>query len=583
MVNEQGFNPSQLDEVNDVVQRAGFSDKRKRNLAIRSGMENPGAFQEQNAGYVQEAQQPSEFVGAGRQLAANQNPDQGIASIFNGALAKHGTDWYSYGDTDYSTAQFGTNGYKLKDAGLGSYDILGKDGNSIGKSYGSVTNAINAYARANWQPTTPINESAEYSEWGPTGGKVYSYGGDEWSGPQRFSTYDDALNSMMAQYGIGNYKPRGYWDTAGKLEDWEILGQVLQGNLQYAGGFGDSYRHMPGDNQAQNISGLNTLFDSQPLIHNDKLLGYKLDLGPNANDGSQGHLAGYQNPFHISRQDPKGNTRSNYQLWRDIGETDAWNKVGMFTGQGEDFFVPVDNASKLPGWTQGDTSQYSHKSSGIGSKLASLVGTGLSIFGGPLAPIGYAINTAAALNNNNPLGALASIFGGAMNISGADLAGAAGVDQAVGGGFSGADLVDFATPSATLAKAFSGINPSLVSGAIGAGSSALKGQNPLLGGLGAGLGNFASGQLQTLFGNNTLGNIVGGAANTGVKSLFNQNQTINGSEQGAHSGSLSGFINNNSPSAQNTQEPSQEEKQQMALDLQRKLIQRRQQEQLGGA
>ena len=59
----------------------------------------------------------------------------------------------------------------------------------------------------------------------------------------------------------------------------------------------------------------------------------------------------------------------------------------------------------------GAPSQYSHKSSGIGSKIASLIGTGLSIFGGPLAPVGYAINTGVALNNNNPLGALASIFG----------------------------------------------------------------------------------------------------------------------------------------------------------------------------
>jgi hypothetical protein len=78
--------------------------------------------------------------------------------------------------------------------------------------------------------------------------------------------------------------------------------------------------------------------------------------------------------------------------------------------------------------------------------------------------------------------------------------------------------------------------------------------------------------------------IFGGAASGGVKSLFNQNQQINGSEQGNRSGSLSGFINNNSPSAQSTQqEISPEEKQQLALDLQRKLIQRRQQEQLGGA
>lgn len=564
-----GFDPTQLDQVNDVVQRLGFSDKRKRNQALRAGMENPGAFQEQNSGVIQEAQQPSEFMGAGRKLAANQNPDASIASIFQGPLAKHGNEWYSYGDTDYSTAQFGTKGYNLKDTGLGTYDILGKDGNSIGKSYGSVTDAINKYALSNWKPPEVATRLEYGSNDYPT--TQYGFAGDESGAGRWWNTPEEAQNAILRESGIGNYQRRGYWDTAGKLEDWEILGQVMEGNLQHASGFGQSYRHMPGDNRSQSISGLNTLFDSTPLIHNNQLLGYKIDLGPNANDGSQGHLAGYKNPFHISRQDPKGNTRSNYQLWRDIGDTAAWNKVGMFTGQGEDFFVPTENASKLPGWIQGDTAQYSHKSSGIGSKLGSILGTGLSLFGGPLAPLGYAINAGTALSNNNPLGALASIFGGAMNLSGADLAGAAGVDQAVSGGFSGADLVDFASPSAQLAKTFGSINPSLVSGAIGAGSAALKGQNPILGGLGAGLGSFASGQLQSLFGNNTLGNIVGGAANTGVRSLFNQGQKIAGSEQAGRSGGLNAFLQSNPSTGELQQQSGPTEKE--LLDLQRRRIQ----------
>jgi len=572
------FDPTQLDQINDVVQRTGFSDKRKRNEAIRAGMENPGAFQEQNQGVIQEAQQPSEFMGAGRKLAMNQNPDQGIASLFQGNLAKHGNEWYSYGDNDYSTAQLGTKGYNLKDTGLGTYDILNKSGQSIGKSYGSVEDAINKYALAKWQPPT-LTQKDGYDSSENTITQYGMYGNGDTPG-RWWNSLAEAESALRAESGLGNYTKRGYWDTAGKLEDWEILGQVMNGDLGYAPGFGQSYRHMPGNNKSERLSGLQTLFDSSPLIHNNKVLGYMMDLGPNANDGSQGHLAGYQSPFSISRTDPKGNTRSNYALWRDIGDPAEWAKYGKFTGQGENFFTPVENTEKLPGWTQGDTAQYSHKSSGLGSKLASVIGTGLSLFGGPFAPIGYAINTGVALNNNNPLGALASIFGGAMNLSGADIAGANGLDQAASGGFSGADLVDFASPSAQLAKTFGSINPSLVSGAIGAGSAALKGQNPILGGLGAGLGSFASGQLQSLFGNNTLGNIVGGAASTGIKSLFNQNQAIRGSEQTGRSGGLNALLNS-TPSTNDAYQKTPEEQQQIKEDLQRRAIQQVQLRQQG--
>jgi hypothetical protein len=169
----------------------------------------------------------------------------------------------------------------------------------------------------------------------------------------------------------------------------------------------------------------------------------------------------------------------------------------------------------------------------------------------------------------------------------ADMAGMAGVDQMPGGGFSGADLADFSNPTSTLRDMFGQHAGSVTAAGMGAISALKNGQNPLLGAAGTGLGSLASGTLQG-FTKDTVGDfaskIFGGAASGGVKSLFNQNQQINGSEQGNRSGSLSGFINNNSPSAQSTQqEISPEEKQQLALDLQRKLIQRRQQEQLGGA
>lgn len=563
------FDPTQLDQINDVVQRTGFSDKRKRNEAIRAGMENPGAFQEQNQGVIQEAQQPSEFMGAGRKLAMNQNPDQGIASLFQGNLAKHGNEWYSYGDNDYSTAQLGTKGYNLKDTGLGTYDILNKSGQSIGKSYGSVEDAINKYALAKWQPPT-LTQRDGYDS---SENKITQYGmyGDEYTPSRWWNSLAEAESALRAESGLGNYTKRGYWDTAGKLEDWEILGQVMNGDLRYASGFGNSYRHMPGNNKSERLSGLQTLFDSSPLIHNDKVLGYMMDLGPNANDGSQGHLAGYQSPFSISRTDPKGNTRSNYALWRDIGDPAEWAKYGKFTGQGENFFTPVENTEKLPGWTQGDTAQYSHKSSGLGGKLLGGLGALLSFT--PLAPVGMMMSAAGALANNNPLGALASLFGGVMNLGASDIAGSVG-------GTYGGDLVGLTAPSNALSQAFGGINPALVSGAIGGLTSASKGQNPLLGALGSGLGSMANSGLRDLFDSKALGNIVGGAASTGIKSLFNQNQAIRGSEQAGRSGGLNALLNS-TPSTNDAYQKTPEEQQQIKEDLQRRAIQQVQLRQQG--
>ena len=562
MVNEQGFNPSQLDEVNDVVQRSGFSDRRRRNLAIRSGMENPGAFQEQNAGYIQEAQQPSEFVGAGRKLASNQNVDSGIANLFGGALAKHGTDWYSYGDTDYSGAQFGTNGYNTKDLVYGKYDILDSSNNSLGTGYSSVKDAISAYANAN--RTNQIN-SLDPS-WTP---QLLSDGTDSGS----YLEFDPR-NSPVD---IPNYHSA--------LGEWEALGQMINGSQnslkgyfptdKYGVPYADHLAHNPHNNRGDLISGLNTLYGSTPLIMNDKLLGYKMDLGPGSD----------ATPFSdtVTKQSKK--EQMNSQLWRKFQNEDEWGKLTQRLGTGQDVFVPTENAEKLPGWTNEDKWDYqkARRLSSLGgfmSKISPILKMT------PLAPIGYFADFARGLETGNYTGSIMSILSQGMNMGASDMAGMAGVDQMPGGGFSGADLADFSSPTSTLRDMFGSNAGALLSAGMGA-LSAGKGVNPLYAAAGAGLGSMANGSLQGLM-KDSVGDfaskIFGGAASRGINSLFNQNQAIHGSEQGTHSGSLSGFINNNSPSAQNTQqEISPEEKQQLALDLQRKLIQRQQQAMLGGA
>lgn len=570
MVNEQGFNPSQLDEINDVVQRSGFSDKRRRNLAIRSGMENPGAFQQENSGIIQEAQQPSEFVGAGRKLAANQNPDSSIADLFKGNLAKHGNEWYSYGNTDFSGAQFGTQGYNTKDLGLGKYDILDSSNNSLGTGYSSVRDAINAYGYRNlsnaesmWQPTVRRDEDGREMPWGASPGEqgqVDPYTTNPYTGLQ--------INVPSYNSELGN---------------WEALGQMINGSSHSMGGYfpvgnggvpyADTLARNPHNDRADLISGLNTLYGSTPLIMNNKLLGYKMDLGPGSDSS----------PFsdQITKQGKK--EQMNSQLWRTLVEPEKWGSLTQRIGDKEDVFVPTENAEKLPGWLNEDKWNYA-KAPRIGgiSKFFSKWGPLIKMT--PLAPFSYFADAANGMQSGNysaiPMAALQAWAGAGS----ADMAGGAGVDQMPSGGFSGADLVDYPSLTTQLSNQFGSAVPYLQ----GAVSGALSSSNPALGALGGLFGSAGRQAVGSVLGGNTLGDIVtqmsGGAASRGVKSLFNQNQVIRGAEQGAHSGSLSGFINNNSPSAQNNQqEISPEEKQQLALDLQRKLIQRRQQEQLGGA
>lgn len=52
---------TQLSQINDVVQRSGLDDKRKRNEAIRQGLYDPGTFEQNYSKEIQESRQPSEM------------------------------------------------------------------------------------------------------------------------------------------------------------------------------------------------------------------------------------------------------------------------------------------------------------------------------------------------------------------------------------------------------------------------------------------------------------------------------------------------------------------------------------------
>lgn len=552
-----GFDPTQLDQVNDVVQRLGFSDKRKRNQAMRSGMENPGAFQQENSGVIQEAQQPSDFMGAGRKLASNQNPDSSIASLFQGNLAKHGNEWYSYGDTDYSGAQFGTQGYNTKDLGLGKYDILDSSNNSLGTGYSSVRDAINAYGYRNlsnaesmWQPTVRRGESGSEIPWGSSPGEqnqVDPYTTNPYTGLQ--------INVPSYNSGLG---------------EWEALGQMINNSSHSMGGYfpvgnggvpyADTFARNPHNDRADLISGLNTLYGSTPLIMNNKLLGYKMDLGPGSDSS----------PFsdQITKQDKK--EQMNSQLWRTLVEPEKWGSLSQRIGDKEDVFVPTENADKLPGWLNEDKWNYS-KAPRIGgiSKFFSKWGPLIKMT--PLAPFSYFADAANGMQSGNysaiPMAALQAWAGAGS----ADMAAGAGVDQMPSGGFSGADLVDYPSLNTQLSNQFGSAVPYLK----GAVSGALSSGNPALGALGGLFGSAGRQAVGSVLGGNTLGDIVtqmsGGAANRGITSIFNQNKEIHGSAQVGRSGGLNAFLNATPTTSDTNQRTPSEDQQQLADNLRRRI------------
>lgn len=552
-----GFDPTQLDQVNDVVQRLGFSDKRKRNQAMRSGMENPGAFQQENSGVIQEAQQPSDFMGAGRKLASNQNPDSSIASLFQGNLAKHGNEWYSYGDTDYSGAQFGTQGYNTKDLGLGKYDILDSSNNSLGTGYSSVRDAINAYGYRNlsnaesmWQPTVRRDEDGREMPWGASPGEqsqVDPYTTNPYTGLQ--------INVPAYNSGLG---------------EWEALGQMINNSSHSMGGYfpvgnggvpyADTFARNPHNDRADLISGLNTLYGSTPLIMNNKLLGYKMDLGPGSDSS----------PFSDQLTKSSKKEQMNSQLWRTLVEPEKWGSLTQRIGDKEDVFVPTENADKLPGWLNEDKWNYS-KAPRIGgiSKFFSKWGPLIKMT--PLAPFSYFADAANGMQSGNYRAIPMAVLQAWAGAGSADMAAGAGVDQMPSGGFSGADLVDYPSLNTQLSNQFGSAVPYLQ----GAVSGALSSGNPALGALGGLFGSAVRRAVGSVLGGNTLGDIVtqmsGGAANRGITSIFNQNKEIHGSAQVGRSGGLNAFLNATPTTSDTNQRTPSEDQQQLADNLRRRI------------
>ena len=560
------------EQIADAVNRAKIGNQRHKNEMMRLGTSDPTSFKMTFGKQLQDQEAPSEFWGAGRKLAYNQSPDQETSDFAGAALPTLGGQRYYYGDTDYSIpenieksildAGYKTTGGSL-DTNLSSLFPDVPITQFKNKSYykgdldPSDTNSL--FTRAGWKQGgtgyDPVisnllgNQTYNYkgqnyyqgqdpstAQWGTQGYTQQDIGDGRFNILDQtgnnigigYKSLDDTIRELTTKYQDANplpivneegamslpqplsYKPAQF--SGGDLEKWEVLGQLLNG-----GGLAQNQGRtfdLPGNNQFEDIKGLNTLFGSTPLISNGKVLGYKFDTTPADNT-----LMGYQNPNMISRTDNKGATRFDQSLLREYNDLNGWQNLVKGIDENS-MYVPAENAAQLPGWTNKDTNQYMHQDSGTFSKIAQGLGAVLSFT--PLAPLGAALGTLGSLQSGNHLGALANVLGntGIFSDAGKALGDATGLGAEAGKYF--------------------------VKGGLGAISSLGKGgSGALLSGLGAGLGAaggdlLSSNLLSTLgqTGSKMLGSGVGGA----LQSLFTKGNPLQAGLQNAVGSGLGSFL-----------------------------------------
>lgn len=533
-----------LDQIADAVNRAKLGSQRRKNEMIRLGTSDPTSFQMNFKNQLKEQQGSQDILLAGNKLAGNQNPDQETQDFVGNALSKAGGKYYYYGDTDYSdpnnvtnalkskgwktpksnidptlynllslktpltsykgqnyyqgdvdpsSAQWGTTGYNTQDLGDGTYNILGSSGTSIGKGYKGLDDAIKELAARQEQ--------------------IYA------------STMPAFHDDYTGQYYPKVPNPTQYTNSspysAGDLDKWEVLGQVLSGKpIPYDATSNSSSVAMSGDNLNQSIKGLQSLFGSTPLIYNNKVMGYKMDPTPASKD-----MLGYVDPYTVRRDDTKGSIQSSYGLQRQYNDPDTWNQLTKLIDENS-LYTSAENAEKLPGWTNVDNSQYHHQSSGRGSKLMQGLGAILSFT--PLAPMGLAMSTLGSLASGNHLGGILGAVTGGLGQAGA-------FDKL------GSSLGDALGTS-------SKVGSSIVRGGVGALSGLAQGggvKNALLGGVGAGLGPLAGDYVSSNLGD-TLGktgaNMIGSGASGALQSLFKKQNIGEGALSSSLASGLGDFL-----------------------------------------
>lgn len=585
MVMEYG---QDLAQIADTINRKKISDKRLRNEQMRQGITDPNSFAAINQTQLQQAQQPSEFWGAGRKEMSG-DVDPTLVSALGGSTAKLGGQDFYYGNFDPSKASWATQDADDVDLGMGKYKIM-QNGQELGTGYKSLADTIKDYNLPNFAPKetqkylqTALPKEA-YSFYNPSDigvsvvdpnwltannyrqtaavgsipgidpslveGYVPSYErltpGYTTNGDNFYQSLEEAKaiqDSQAGSYTVGN-----------TVRDWETLGQLLNYG-QVTGDFRTP--HAIGGNQVSDpITGLNTLFGSKPILYDGKLLGYNQqgDVKPIQDQWNQ-----QWDDIHRDKGGMGGKVTTNHS-W-DVGGLNMgrsyndpnWWRTNTLNNTDGTFTVTPEMASSSPGWLNKDqfvrnsgSSESSRTLGGVRDTM-SAIGSIVDMF------VPWTFNTAKYVGANT-----ADMIGGASFGDTAENSlknqlpgwlvsqGLSEIFSGLGNSMGASTDPIIAGYSPTYAGVIDQAAAGAASGAIqgsqtdmGAGEGALRGLAG--GGLGYLGGGLASGATYDL--GDIVSKMSGGAASGAIDSLFSKNNPIEGSLYGAMSGGLHGFLN----------------------------------------
>lgn len=391
----QVFDQSQ---IADAINRQKIGSQRQRREMMRLGETDPNAFSLQNKSFLQQAQQPTEFLGAGRK-EVTPNTDLSLLSALGGTTQKtnDGQQFY-YSDYDLGKASWGTMDADDIDLGGGKYSII-NNGQTLGTGYKSIQDAArelrlknssisptkywtgtnfvpdSVYDLPSWynpigdysQPSKILNEqklaeagyrrNAAYQA-APTGDSetpwMPVYDGRSESAKNQFEQLIDGFS-----FGGSNYRTQAeaeaarqaaasYGLSGNATRDWEVLGQILN----YGGVNGTfSDRAIGGNNIADPVKGENILFGSKPIIYDGKLFGYNMnDVDPIMNQWNQQSTSSSGN--FLKKKTTTSWDVGALGMGREYVNQPWWNQNAIIGNNS--FTLTPDKIPDNPGWLNKD-------------------------------------------------------------------------------------------------------------------------------------------------------------------------------------------------------------------------------------
>lgn len=380
----QVFDQSQ---IADAINRQKIGSQRQRREMMRLGETDPNAFSLQNKSFLQQAQQPTEFLGAGRK-EVTPNTDLSLLSALGGTTQKtnDGQQFY-YSDYDLGKASWGTMDADDIDLGGGKYSIM-NNGQNLGTGYKSVQDAARELRLKNssvnptkyWTGTDSLPDSVyDLPSWyNPIG----DYGQDQKVlNPQKLAAagFRQNVNYVQPEYYFGtqpqqpqyeqlidgfsfggsNYRTQAeaeaarqaaasYGLSGNATRDWEVLGQILN----YGGVNGTfSDRAIGGNNIADPVKGENVLFGSKPIIYDGKLFGYNMnDVDPIMDQWNQQSTSSSGN--FLKKKTTTSWDVGALGMGREYVNQPWWNQNAIIGNNS--FTLTPDKIQDNPGWLNKD-------------------------------------------------------------------------------------------------------------------------------------------------------------------------------------------------------------------------------------